>query len=420
MKNPKLLLILVLAWAASFGTAGAQTTCPLVDDGFNAGCCNPANPMLPPFPQLNMDAKYACLHDCSLEAEHIVTVAVGAPQMVLCDYAVAPISVTPTGPGGPTMAGTLLMKYSRTWMEPGAAGVPRQIYRWIVNVDMAYIPGPAGFPPAPCPTPPEAANPTAPAPVHFVGHVDYACDPISPATGQATLSLTHLPGCISHAPFSTRPLSGAAGHPDRSYHLVAPSCFSFTALPTEPSGILMAEATRPSSLVLAGGAIQYTCLGEVPVVQGSLSTMTQNCLCSTMPGNRWAHQNLVGVAQCSVGVANFASLNLPGFVTPTGLTALRLGSWSCASYPGTQDLFVYWGVVQYPDFCNPFNLPIHVVTGVGTRGAPVILFSQPTTPVGTVSIDLVNSLVLGGGSAGFHLGWGGLFASDLVFNLNLP
>ena len=110
-------------------------------------CGTPPAPNLPPFPAVNQTGQYACVA----------------------------WTVTATGV---TLTGTLNMKYARTWRLslPGLAGTTQQAgqaWRFLINGDFttSSMLAPCPIPPCVCPPAPDPC----PGPIHFVGHVDYAC-----------------------------------------------------------------------------------------------------------------------------------------------------------------------------------------------------------------------------------------------------
>jgi hypothetical protein len=162
------------------------------------------------------------------------------------------------------------------------------------------------------------------------------------------------------------------------------------------------------------------------VVQGILGTVSRSCPCTpavTGPFD-WKHQRLSGSVGCA-GVAmgfNSVPLAFPLPPLPTGFSTLSLGAWSGppAVFPGTRDLNVHWGVLQYQDPCNTADPPIHVVQGVSTSGVVGQLFGPTPPPQYKVFLDLQNMILptaLSGGP--LAPGWGCLFFSKTVWNLNL-
>lgn len=413
-------LIAIMLVAAS--TVSAQTQC-VGDDGFNVGCCNPVtNVNIPQFPPVQMTAVYGCIKDCNLEAQFNVNMQLSAPIMVACDYAIANLNVS-SGPGGPTFAGLVILKYSRTWLEhpPTPTGQTRQVWRYLINTDVTFAATAAAA--APCPVP-LAALPPLGQPIHMVGSVEYMapCQPTTPGTNpfSVSLSLTHV-GCLNHEFFSQRPLTGPAAAVDRVYALVAPANFAFNIQP-EPAGQIIAEAVRPSPITPAA---PYQCFGEARVGQGVLATQYRDCFtCGTpTPGlaGAWAHQSFNATAFCASGAAApMAGVPVPPWF-PTGMMALSLGNWvgiNPAAWPGNRSLHVYYGIVQYTDPCTN-GFPFHLVTGIGnTNTDAASLFGNPLGIAVNEFLDLQNMLVFDPPSGAFVPGIGEAFLSSLVWNLN--
>jgi hypothetical protein len=420
----KLPLLRAVAVGAILAAAAVSQNCQVGDDGFSTGCCQPVQPNLPQFPPMQMASVWGCINNCT-PTQLQAGVSLSAPQGFFCDYAV--VTVTATLSSGHTIAGPLLAKYARTWREMSPTGAPFQVWRLLVNGDLS-VTGPA-IAGAICPVPP-CSQPPLNLPVHFEGHIDYACNPTTAAGWSAAFSLSHWIGCISHAPFSTVPLAGAAGHPGTSYHLVGPAPFMFVPV-AEPQGPIVGEALRESRLNWV--PFNYNCMGEASIPQGSLVTMNQDCICTpALPiVGPYKHQNLNGIVCCNGTVQTFASIPLPGTPLPTGFLARTLGTWAGAgAFPGNRDLTIYLGVLGYTGICpQPAGaFPIQVVVGVGTTGVPGQLFppAVPSCPVIGIPavnafIDLQNVLILPPALGPVPTpGYGSLFASTKVWNINLP
>jgi hypothetical protein len=100
-----------------------------------------------------------------------------------------------------------------------------QVWRFLVNAELTTI----AYSFIPCPVPPCAL---ADFPMHWVGHIDFACAPsgnplTDPRIWSVDLSLHHLPGIISHNPSTLPPRGLPAGqdHLYDSYHVVSPASF---------------------------------------------------------------------------------------------------------------------------------------------------------------------------------------------------
>lgn len=389
--------------------------CNFGDDGLaNVPCCQPAQLNIPQFPPLALSGAYACFKDCSIENQFNVRVQVSYVQ-VLCDLMFFPITVTPGSTTAPGYQGILVGKYARTWLEPDPTGASnRQIWRFLVNGDLNPTAGAQ-----PCPRPPHPAG----APTNFHGHIDYACE--VNAAGQQVfrlaMSLNHLQGCVEHGLFSCTPYGGAAAHNDRSYHLVAPGNFAFVPVPPMP-GPLVAESVRSTQFLPA-----YRCLGEGRVFQGQTSPANQDCLCvppTPVSSHPYTHYRMAGTVGCAGAAAPFNTvpIGLPLAPLPAGATELGLGMWTGApgSFPGARTLSTHWGLMNYPDPCNPNDPPFHFVQGVSTSNQPGFLFSQPGAVFNTFLdlSDMRNQNALVGGP--IFPAWGCLYVSKLVWNLNVP
>jgi hypothetical protein len=260
----------------------------------------------------------------------------------------------------------------------------------------------------------------------MVGHIDLLCDPSSPQGYQAAISLTHLPGCIQHAPFSSCPIPALATSTS-TYHLVGPSPFIFTPV-AEPQGPLDGDSVRTSTMFFP--LLFYLCHGEAPIQPGGvLATAGADCFCVPQINGPWKSQFLAAQSCCyGLGVA-VQSLPVPG--TPFalgGIRAFTLGQRNVTSgFADIRSLVVYVGLVQNNMTCNPVLQPLAAVTGVSTTQSffSVTMPSIPTpgcsvsTAADRSFIDLQNMLPLAyfGSSTGIPTpGFGSLFVSDLVLS----
>ena len=415
-----LSLALILALA---GSVSAQLVpCNIGDDGFNlGGCCQIPQPNLPNFPGIQTSARWGCLNSCSLEADFLVNLNLTPPNFVACDQALIQVNVMPAAPGAPAFSGLLIGKYVRTWGLPSAAGTAgEQVWRFTVNGELVSNPTTVSGG-IPCPVPP-CVGPNLQGTIHVWGSIDYICQGVT-STGipnwRIRMDLSHGPGCLQHAPWTTTPLVGAPAHNSRSYHLVAPSTFIWLAS-NEPQGALLADSARESQLNPFTGA--YNCFTEARVLQGQINTVSANCLCQNVTPviGPWRHQNLNAVVVCGGMTSVVNNLPLPGTPFPTGLTALNLGRYIGAG--GTtmgQELTVYWGVLQYNVFCGN-NFPVHVVHGVATRGQPGFLFGAgPVAAPMSVFMDFQNHKPLVSLAAGIP-GFGSTAIADQVWSFNMP
>lgn len=401
----------------------AQSCGPLQNDGFEIGCCTIPTPTLPAPPAITMLSNWGVISGCNVTSNQICTVVLGAPSYFECDYAIIPITVLGLSTMPPS-SGILLAKYARTWMEPDGSGALVNVWRFMLNTDLVMTPT-AGCPAGAC-LPPSTGAPWF-KPAHFVGHVDYTCqvNTAGVTTWNAAFSLSHLPGCFQHAFFSTCPIPALAAS-NRSYHLVGPAPFNFAPVPAA-QGPLIGDSQRSSTLFFV--PFFYFCHGETDAVTGgSVSTVTNNCFCSTSSSPLWAHQNFTASYNCGGFPTNLQSIPVGGTpLAPTGFATLRLGAWvGGGNFPGTRELVVHVGVLSTNFTCSPVLFPLSIVTGVSTSFGPGgTLFSIPGTPpiTATVFMDLQNmlplSLITASSSIGTP-GLGSLFASDHIISVNLP
>jgi hypothetical protein len=427
-------------FAAATLTVAALGQCPGVfgDDGFDTGCCTAPSPVLPTFPALTMTADWAELLGCGAQHQNTCLLFLGQPVMVYCDYAL--ISVFVAFPGGETITGQVAAKFARTFKQlPNASG---QVWRFLLNGDLACLPNAStGYG---CTSPlPRCAFPLPNAPIHFDGHVDYCCDPANPGTITASVSLSHFQGCLSHAPWSCKPISGFIGHEESSYHLVGPAPFTFGA-GVEPQGPIYAGSVRASYLRLLPNFV-YQCTGEAKA--GPLGTLFTNTslgclLCGGFnqcggggslivpcPGTGCYRDQWLNYPVCCGSSITSAHQSFPVPGTPvasTGLITQVIGTFGAfAHYPGNGTLTAYWGVLPYsaPTPCQPVNWPLHVAVGVGTSNVQAEIFNlllclgNPPT-VNTVFIDLQNCLPLNTPGV-LNPGYGCLSAADVVWSFSI-
>lgn len=401
-------LVLVLVAAA----ADAQFCSP--DDGFSGPCCAPAAGALPAFPAMTLPGLGASLLECGVDCAWSTSVAI-TPIPALCDYWLFDFAIVGATPFDPTIPSSLLFgKYARTWLELTPVG-PVQVWRFLVNGEVAYAPPAPVFPPPFCKYPFNALPPFA-LPTHFQGHLDYARH-CQTGSWEVAMALTHLCPFEAHAAFSAYPMAIPPGVAPRTYHFVAPDNFAFGPGPS-PEGPIIGDAQR-SSLLVPG--VPYTCLAENPIVGGALTTSYCDCACAGPVGPATYHHQTLTATIANCGAATTMTLiPLPGFL-PTGLRAHMFGSWTVVPgaqlYPGAKHVGHYMGVAVMTDLCPGTSAafgPIHAVTGVGTAGGypQVISTALPAT---TESADLSNMLVL----PSLTPGLGGYFAADRVWSFNM-
>ncbi len=418
MRAIRIIAVAAFVLASPFTSTAPAQGC-LGNDGFSNGvCCTPAQTNLPNFPPQQIGGVGATIKDCAVEGQYPLGVSIN-PIPILCDYWLMGITVNSAQFA---IAGNqfLVAKYARTWRE-NAGATQFQVWRFLVNGDLAYTASTAAGIGNPVPL--SAVAPFN-LPVHFIGSLDYALNCQTGAWNIA-LNLTHLCPTDAHAPFSQQPIGAAAFWAKRTYHFIAPANFNF-GICAEPSGPIFGESVRHSRMV---PGTPYTCLHEAQVGGGNLQTVTQDCACADptpiVPPNRNVHQNLNGFVTCQGAATQFNSVPVGG-VLPTGLRGIRIGSYVPPAagpiYPGNECVTVYIGILAYGGICpSPVPIqPFHLVAGVGTTGGfPSFLFDSPV-PITFANkfLDLENMLAVNAAGV-FAPTFGGLFASDIVWNLNM-
>jgi hypothetical protein len=381
------------------------------DDGFSipGTCCTPATPNLPPFPSWFMFADGASIRDCGVEAVFPVLVNLSAPFPFFNDVYVTQMTCAGAINLQPTF---VVMKYARTWTQPGVTGVVAQVWRFLVNVDVMYNPAA----PAPVPVPPCAA---AGLNVHYVGSIDYSleCNAANPIWNVA-LNLTHHCGDMSHGPWSSN-FTATANHPDRLYAIVGPAPFNYAATAPLNQAMMTADAMRSTLGNL--GTLTWINHSELFVLSGQSLLVNNDCACSSIatPPPRWERHNFRIDYGCSTATPQaLQSIAWPP-VAPTGFNVFPLGTYAVPPgvYPGPAHVSVCWGVATGPDQCG-FNMPIHLLHGIYTSN-PVqgTLFSTGATY--NDFLDVEDMLVVNLSGPSMNLGYGALFLSTMLWSVNM-
>lgn len=381
--------ILSLGLAALFSTAIHAQNCITGDDGlFTGGCCDFVTPNLPAFPDWDSTAQWITIRNCSVEVRARAKFRISEPSFIDCDRVVYRARFEVNFAPGVTYAwdGELFGKYSRTFGHVTTTNRSLQVHRFLLNGDFRLA------------TPSIFVNPAQVPPslpvfgaVHFVGHIDYACDGLGGFDIAA--SLQHLPGCIAHGAFSNRPLTGPASHPDRNYYLVAPGDFTpGTSQGTEPQGRIVGDDLRMTTTPFG------LCFSENRLSQAPVETIFRGCPCSGPFGSMpWATQDTFFRAFCSPPPQG--TLWTPvavGPVVPAGLNAQVVGNWAlpAGQYPEEQTLIHYQALVRSnsPPHCNPNLGQTQWLVGVGTQGNKHFSMHPSVISAGSIpnAVDLAN------------------------------
>lgn len=328
--------------------ASAQCAGP---DGLNFGaCCQPAQLVLPPFPQASVPGLGICWNACSVAGTQDLRIDWTPPAQVLCGEFVSQITVRDIG-GAPLLTGTMVLDYTRTWEEIDTTGAVTQVWRFATKVDLSAV---AGVPPSLCVTP-SCIQPVGPYGTSFYyGYLDYEnCDPtVSP--WESSLVLFHNCDRFIHRPgISDKP---GSFHPNGSFAIVAPHSPAQPFIPANQiasGGPLVSEATRnvPTTPGVA-------CTVEDRIATGSMDLIAAGCICSlsSFP-NQQTLRKLSGTTSCSnaAGIpGSFTSVKLPFPAFPWWhVVTTSIGRWSSpASYPGQESAWVDEGVFALQDACS--------------------------------------------------------------------
>lgn len=383
------------------------------NDGLSVpgACCVPVQTTLPQFPAIQYQGQGNCIRDCTPGTPWTVGISVSPPGQIFCDIFVMNVSIAGVTP----VSGLLIGKYARTWTEVSPIFPPRQVWRFLVSGDLSYAVTATSV--APCPFPKTALGGNT---VHFTGSIDYAFDCLT-AQWQSAIQLTHLCAQFEHASWSPKPF-GTPTNPDTVYAFVGPLPFAWAPAPP-PAGLLVADSERTTRYNLVSTPLQWDCLSDDQVVNGTLANIAPYCPCSNGPVGpaAWWQQNLNFSSVCNpVAGGAYSGISVPP-IAPTGLAANPLGSWTGGplAFPGSRRLWVEFGFAVSPDTCTG-NLPFHIVTGVMTDG-PLATLVDPNGNVVTSNIflDLQNTLVLVGGPPFVAIGFGGISLASKTWALNL-
>jgi hypothetical protein len=337
-------LLLTVAPAASGQCFGPDN----LDIG---NCCQPAFPNLPQFDDVQVPGLGICWANCALNSTQDLRVDWTTPNQTFCGEYVTTLTASDAGSGAPVLTGTMVLDYTRTWLETDPSGLQQQVWRFAAKADLSAT---AGAPPL-CP------QPTCIAPVgpygtaFYYGYVDYtSCGPGT--VSQNAIVLYHACDRFIHAPgLSDKP---GTFHPGRSYAIVAPHSAVQPFAPTNAiasGGPVFGEATRN---VDTSTPPPTSCVVEDPVVFGDMTPLGAGCVCtlSTFP----KHQTLrkfSGTTACvnAVGVpGGWASLDIAFPTLPwKHMVSSSIGRWtSPLVYPGQEEAWVDEGLFVHQDPCN--------------------------------------------------------------------
>ncbi|MEM6673455.1 MAG: hypothetical protein AAF726_11470 [Planctomycetota bacterium] len=383
-----------LSIAASIGVlltlpAGASPqSCLTGDDGlFTGACCDFVSPNLPQFPAWDSDSQWLSIQNCSPEIRDPGEFGISEPVFVTCDTARYEAKFNVDFGGGRTVRweGRLNGKYARTFGHVKSTNEVVQVWRFLLNGDFRiasinFVPNDAEIPP----------SVQLFGAVHFVGHIDYACNALGGY--DVAVSLQHLPGCIAHGALSNRPAGGPLSHPDRNYYLIAPQSFQVAAgQGTEPQGRIVGDDMRFTTTPFD------RCFSELRIRRTPIESIFRGCPCIGPVGSMpWITQETALASFCGFQTTVFSPISVGPFVPP-GLNLQVVGRWllPAGQYPERQTLIHYQAVVEpeTPVLCNDALTTEHFLYGVGTKGNKHLTLHPSTTNESyDNAIDLANAV----------------------------
>jgi hypothetical protein len=316
------------------------------------GCCAPVQANLPNFPTTSMPGLGICWDSCSVSGTNDLSVNWLALAQGSCGQYQTLVTVSDTTTGVPILTGTLVLDYTRTWLETDTVGNVTQVWRFLAKGDLSVVT--AGVTPT-CPVPP-CILPTGPYQTAFFhGYLDYAvCDPTTPY--ENALVLYHACDRFIHAPgLSDKP---GTFHPEHSYAIVAPHSAAQPFVPSNaiaPGGLLVGEAAR----TVNNPAIPPTvCTVEDRITAGGLLPLGAGCVCTltTFPKQQTLRE-FSGQTGCvnPIGVpGGWVSLDILFPTLPwLHMVSTSIGRWSSPlAYPGPERAWVDEGLFIHQDPCT--------------------------------------------------------------------
>jgi hypothetical protein len=377
-------LTLVLALP---GQARAQAC--NVSDGLDAGTICGSGP----FVQLHQNAFKQptvgiCWRDCGVDTTAPYTGQWSALAPMLSGTPPAPscawYSTSLTLFQGNTIrwSGRFFAAYSRTWMEVDNAGLPLQVYRYLVNGDMT----PVTATPGPCATPAcSAPNGNL---VRFTGYIDYAqyCQSGIPGGGlvEHAWMITHGCDAIDHQVGYPR---AGAFHNNRFYSFVGPAAgFAVGAGGAIEVGTSNFEAIRRWDAIV----MPAKCNFEERLLNATFSANTFLCMCGVGPANWY---------QAFVSLAGSLGTTATPYAGSDPFRSFPIGQWTNAAvFPGVEQVKYTTNDLRYQECTgNPprFEYYFGVTTAGGFQAFQVSPVSPPN-PLPLMFIDQGNSMIFPG------------------------
>ncbi len=370
MKNRKysICCLIVLLFLAGAVAPPARAVIPILD-GLDGPCCLPAQVNLPQFPPMVLDSKYVCWRNCGPGLSGNVKATL-TPVPAACGIYLLRYTVTNQGGNLTAWSGTLVMTYSRTWLEARVdpANPDIQIWRFLLNGDLKVSNelidrfGNNTCVVAPC-------APVFNRNIHVSGYIDYAQDC---NTGQFEIAYALDHDCDLYEHQSGFSCRQGNYHSNQSYSWVGPSA-GFQCEPGLPAadGPVFCEAFRNYNFNMP---LNNICETEQPILQGAIQTEAEFCPCTSVPAAPQYKLQQYGAMTACNSLSN--SVNVDVF---PGLLSKSIGFWTDpARYPGPELLHLERSMADYVDGCSQQGSIRHF-RGVMTQEG---YFTYKLTPAG--------------------------------------
>ncbi len=405
MRSPVLVRHFVATLTLVLGLAVQSAAQCNVSDGLDAGpACGTG-----PFVWLNQasfkqPSLGICWKDCGVDATAGYTASWGGLAPILAGTPPAPMcawySTALILMQGNTIrwVGKFHATYSRTWTEIDNSGQALQVWRYLVNGDLA----PVTASPGPCAAPPCAASFGNVA--RFTGYIDYAQSCVIPGAPvlQAWM-ITHACDAIDHQ--AGYPRQGVF-HPDRFYSFVGPAAgFAVGAGGTLENGAAPFECIRRWDAV----PLPARCNFEERLNFANFNPNALLCLCGTGPGLWYeAFFNASGALGTTIGP----------YLGSDPFRSYPIGTWTNPNvFPGVEEVRYNTNDLVYAECTGnpPRQEYYYGVTTAGGFQAFQISPLSPPFPLPLTFIDQSNSIVFPANIATRNR----RYRSDHILNLNM-
>jgi len=376
-------LVLLLPFLLCALAVPQHAQCNLADNLDGGPCCGLTQATVSHPTTFSQGALQVCWQDCGASQVSNLTakwVLLAPPPGTTMPCGEFSMRLDLFGPGNVLFwRGPMRLQYARTWIAGNTAGTVQQVWRFLVNGDLAAQPAagtPCGF------TCLAAFNRRA----RFTGYIDLAEDCVVGGIREYAWMVTHACDAIDH--HAGFPRAGVF-HPNRSYTFVGPAA-GFVPGPIQPTeGTPFSPFESVRGRVPTPAPVTLVCTFEEQAVH-SIFPQNQLCFCGAPGSNQFLVADVRIQTACGGTIANpLVGPLLPGYVS------MGIGAWTNPSvYPGVQEL--RWNVAGYDyfDACTGTNQHevFFGVTTIGGYPATQLVGGVPTGPLPPIFIDQANSV----------------------------